>query len=512
MSDRRLIVTPLAAALIGATLVIVSAGCSSGRGDDAATLDLTTGVNTPLTISAGQLAKLADGGAVVGVESSPNGTVEAGKGGALVFKPNSGYTGTVELKATVSPAVQLFSSDIPPLTTVGGVSVDASGYGSSWVPVPGAPDEFYGLTDRGPNVDGPQKDQKISVTPDFTPQIGRFKLESGVARLLSVITLKGPDGRPLNGRTDTAAPTGEKIIDLDGREIPPTDHGIDSEGLVAMPDGSFWVSDEYGPFLIHFDSNGQELERLAPGRGLPEVLKNRTPNQGMEGLTLTPDGSKLVGIMQSALNLPGLSGNAKEVPATRIVTVDLKTKATQQFAYLLDNPKDTKKAVSEITAISNTEFLVDERDGKLAPKANKTIYTISLDGATPLTEQQNLETIVGVSNTAAAESALKAAGITPVRKSVALDLSGLVDKLNPRGTFFGHDKVEGLTTVDGGKTLYIANDSDFGLAGIAGPKVPFQLKPKMLANGLQDSLEVLRVDTARLNEATATRTIKVTVS
>lgn len=59
--------------------------------------------------------------------------------------------------------------------------------------------------------------------------------------------------------------------------------------------------------------------------------------------------------------------------------------------------------------------------------------------------------------------------------------------------------------------MFIANDSDFGLAGIAGPKPPFQLKPKLLANGLQDSLEVLRVDTTRLREPVSERTIAVTV-
>ena len=52
----------------------------------------------------------------------------------------------------------------------------------------------------------------------------------------------------------------------------------DSEGLVAMPDGSFWVSDEYGPFITHFDGNGRQLDRLSPfdstrpdGRGLPKI-------------------------------------------------------------------------------------------------------------------------------------------------------------------------------------------------------------------------------------------------
>lgn len=505
-SPRPVLAASLVAVLAGGSLV----ACSSDDAAAPARLDLKTGVNAPLTITASELAGLAQGGAVVDVKPTDKGTVEAARGGALLFKPNPGFTGSVELKAVVSPAVRLYSSDIPPLATVGGASIDGSGYGSAWTPVPGAPGEFYGLTDRGPNVDGPAKDQKIAATPDFTPQIGRFVLEDGAAKLTSVITLKGRDGRPLNGLTDTAAPTGETMLDLDGRDIRPTDHGIDSEGLVALADGSFWVSDEYGPFLVHFDANGQELERLVPGKGLPEVLRNRTPNQGMEGLTVTPDGTRLVGIMQSALNVPGLGGNAKEVPVTRIVTVDLKTKAVQQFAYLLDNPKDTKKAVSEITAISNTEFLVDERDGKAAPKANKTVYRINLDGATPLGEQ-NPETIVGVSSTAEAEAALKGAGITPVRKSVALELSGLVDKLNPAGRFFGHDKVEGLAVADNGKTLFIANDSDFGLAGIAGPKPPFQLKPKLLANGLQDSLEVLRVDTTRLREPVSERTIAVTV-
>ena len=39
-------------------------------------------------------------------------------------------------------------------------------------------------------------------------------------------------------------------------------YGYDSEGLVALPDGTFWVSDEYGPYITHFDANGYELGRL----------------------------------------------------------------------------------------------------------------------------------------------------------------------------------------------------------------------------------------------------------
>jgi hypothetical protein len=63
------------------------------------------------------------------------------------------------------------------------------------------------------------------------------------------------------------------------------------------------VSDEYGPFIVHFDAKGKELERLSPfDATLPKELSMRSPNQGMEGLTITPDGTTLVGVMQSALN------------------------------------------------------------------------------------------------------------------------------------------------------------------------------------------------------------------
>ena len=108
------------------------------------------------------------------------------------------------------------------------------------------------------------------------------------------------------------------IATLNGNPLTPSDHGLDSEGLVAMPDGTFWVSDEYGPFVVHFDAKGKELERLSPFNGtLPKELSLRSPNEGMEGLTITPDGAMLVGIVQSALNTPGLVGAPKSVPVYR---------------------------------------------------------------------------------------------------------------------------------------------------------------------------------------------------
>ena len=87
----------------------------------------------------------------------------------------------------------------------------------------------------------------------------------------------------------------------------------------------------------------------------------------------------------------------------------------------------------------------------------------------------------------------------------------MLTELNAKGEFFGHDKVEGLATSDGGSTLTIANDSDFGLAGLASETPPFTLKPKTLANGRQDSGEFLVVDTTKLPAKTQTTTVFIKV-
>ncbi|WP_187366256.1 esterase-like activity of phytase family protein [Trebonia kvetii] len=44
----------------------------------------------------------------------------------------------------------------------------------------------------------------------------------------------------------------------------------------------------------------------------------------------------------------------------------------------------TGDANSEITALSDTKFLVDERDGNFEPFANKTVYEVDINGASDI--------------------------------------------------------------------------------------------------------------------------------
>lgn len=166
----------------------------------------------------------------------------------------------------------------------------------------------------------------------------------------------------------------------------------------------------------------------------------------MEGLALTPDGRALVGVMQSALQQPDLTKKPGNVTTLRIVTVDLRTRATHEYLYLLDDPATTGTAVSEITALSATRFLVDERDGKLEPGAYKKLFEIDLAGATDvgpraagydavkggvLVGGKSIDAYVGKDTTADAIRDLAAAGITPVSKKLSLDLGALVTGLDP---------------------------------------------------------------------------------
>ena len=428
--------------------------------------------------------------------------------GILVF-PSAPAMANPPQKA---PGAEVYTTHIKDLGSVGNVPVKGSAYGSALTPKPGSQDVFYGLTDRGPNVDGPDG-IKIEPYPDYAPQIGEFRMVNGHAKLNRVIELKGTDGKPLNGQVSPEADTGEEIQDLSGKVLPKSDHGYDSEGLVAMPDGSFWVSDEYGPYVTHFDAQGRQLQRLSPFNGsLPGELKMRDPNKGMEGLTITPDGKTLVGAMQSALVTPDLKGKPKNVVPTRIVTIDLATGKSHEYLYMrhLDSASTN---ISEITALSNHEFLVDERDGDLGAKSYKKLHKVDISGATDVSQNGNvqgstydagkggllvggksIEGLTGKSNEADAASALKNAGITPVSSAMYLDITKLVWGIDPTGGFFAHDKIEGVAALNGGRDLWIANDSDYGLGGSTGDKAPYGLTPKNLPDGQQDDGEFLHVN------------------
>ncbi|OWW27474.1 hypothetical protein B4Q04_05125 [Zobellia sp. OII3] len=366
----------------------------------------------------------------------------------------------------VSPAEVLEANTQYPLpysvlsTINNTVEIRNGGFGSGATSHPTKGNEFYAITDRGPNTD--YLDGKKFPVASYTPRIGHYRVtESGKIELLEEILLKDPSGQLISGipNPEGKGATGEIPYDADGNAIAFDDFGLDSEGIVALKDGTFWVSDEYGPHIVHYNANGVQLERISPigvnedtgDRKLPAVFAKRRANRGMEGLAVTPDEKTLVGIMQSTMYNP----EKIQSNITRIVTFDLETGYTRQYVYVQETANLSN---SEITAISNTEFLVVERDGKFAGAgaAQKHIYKINLAGATDISgsnPKNELGLMVGdktIEQSTAEE--LAEANIVPVQKELVVDL---VAEFGYR-----HDKLEGIWLVDD-NTLGFINDDDF---------------------------------------------------
>jgi hypothetical protein len=249
---------------------------------------------------------------------------------------------------------------------------------------------------------------------------------------------------------------------------------LDPESLRVSADGkSVFISDEYGPYVYQFDRyTGARIKSFAlPANlavanqnaiGATEISGNtsgRVANKGMEGLAITPDGTKLIGLVQSPLIQDGGDGGRMN----RIVTIDIATGVTHEYAYdnyLADKNKTYNS--SEIVAINDHQFMILERDGKGLGDGSsavvKRIYKVDLTGATDVS---------GLSG----EAALLA---NAVPKTLVLDLktilnnNGIADTAIPaklEGLSFGADVVVGGQTLH---TLYMANDNDF-VPGTAGP-------------------------------------------
>jgi len=238
-----------------------------------------------------------------------------------------------------------------------------------------------------------------------------------------------------------------------------------------------FISDEYGPYVYQFDRRtGRRIRSFALPANLAitnlspqkdvEIANNsvgRVTNKGMEGLALTPDGRMLVGIMQANLE-------QDKKNSLRIVTIDLPSGATHEYAYKLTDGS----GVSDIVAVNNHQFLVDERSGNgladtplltdVASAADvKELFLIDLAGAV------DVSNITGPKADLSAYAVPKTLFLDIVAKLTAAGINGFLIPSKIEGVCFGQDVV-----VDGATkhTLYVANDNDF-LATVADPfKLP----------------------------------------
>lgn len=294
---------------------------------------------------------------------------------------------------------------------------------------------------------------------------------------------------------------------------------IDAESIVLNADGSFWISDEYGPYVYRFSAAGIMLQAIRPNdaiipmrNGAESFSANtqfgyinggagddvspadnptgRDNNHGFEGLTISGDGKSLYALLQAATNQEG--GLTKQTQRyARFVKYDLTNPSAPVYAaewvvplplYVDPTAKAAKNpkaaAMSEIFHISGNQFLILSRDSSAGAgqSATTSVYrqvdVFDITGATNIAGTTFDCTTCAIASTAGVLNA----AITPATYCSFLDFNvnsqlnrfgvhngGLQDKylLNEKWESLGLVPVDGASGADGQFFLFSLSDNDF---------------------------------------------------
>jgi len=362
----------------------------------------------------------------------------------------------------------------------------SDGVGSSAFHFPGDNKrQMYTASDRGVNIKCKDDleimgvdvcvDGKIFPVPGFSPSIYQFEFSPRRGwQVIRAIKLKDTDGQPISGLPNPLQVTDTELaFDLLGNPIELDPEGVDTEALIKLTDGSFWLGEEYGPSLLHVAATGEVLQRLTPATVdadliaanypvlgvLPEILKKRKLNRGIESLAVSPDEQYLYFAMQSPLANPSVAAY-KQSRNVRVFKLERASMSVVgEWLYRLDtantflddtNKKQKDVKVSEMVAVDKDDLIILERVSKTTK-----LYRVTLDEADNIfgTVWDALETSPSLEET----SDPATAGITALNKELVLDSAVDYPGLFP-------SKVEGIAVMNE-NTLILVNDNDFGIKG-----------------------------------------------
>ncbi|NYE64220.1 hypothetical protein FHW58_005458 [Duganella sp. 1224] len=349
--------------------------------------------------------------------------------------------------------------------------------------------EFYGLTDRGPNGDGPNLPSlsgsgttgaKIFPSPSFAPAFGVITVGKSGAVLTSSTPIKASATVKTSGLAIPPGTVGNSA------ELPVLDemkynanskatfdaNGLDTEAIVVDKKRNvLWVSDEYGPFVVKIDpATGIILNKYAPGTGLPDIFLKRRANRGMEGLALDTSTDKLHGFLQSPLSDGStpytVTGKNELVERyarfTRWTEFDPTTgKAGKMYAYPLDaadyqDGRTGNAKLGDVVALGNGKFIVIEQGAAPSGKVFNKLMLVEIGNATDISAAAFNATTSDLEKSSMGGAAVNGAdwkAVTTLKKTLLLDLNAIG---------WLAEKAEGMTIVDA-NTIALVNDNDFGL-------------------------------------------------
>ncbi len=279
---------------------------------------------------------------------------------------------------------------------------------------------------------------------------------------------------------------------------------FDAEAVHLFSDGSGYVSDEYGTYIARFNAskqitgitqlptsarphnatNGLDFTSVTP----PAQVSGRRVNQGLEGMSVTPDGTLLFALMQSAL-VQDTGVNASNRNNTRLFVYNVAgaNRETPVLIgqYVVTLPRidsdgnaslDATAAQSEIIALNGTSFLMLPRDGNglgrgtTAAIVFKSVQLVDFASATNILGTYDAEgnSILVSGNLAPGVKAAASAEVINMLNPTDLAKFGLnTNTAAPNGSTL-NEKMEGMALVPDLSTpqgndffLFVANDNDF---------------------------------------------------
>jgi hypothetical protein len=281
------------------------------------------------------------------------------------------------------------------------------------------------------------------------------------------------DGLTVLANTD-GQPFGGKTVDPEAIRWTPDKQSVlwTSEGASASGQPAF-VREASG-------SGGYVRELTLPEAYKPRLSSSGTlvagvrNNQALEGLTLSPDGSKVVTITENALIQDGPAASLTAKSPSRLLVLDRGTgKTGAEHVYEVDpisdaptaplpapvNTYSADRGVSEILAVNETDYITVERSFASGVGFSIRLYWTSTLGSTDVTGKESLS-----------------GSEKPMTKKLLYDFttSG-VDA----------DNVEGITwgpkLADGSRSLVLVADDNFGFNGSVTKFHLLSVRPDLLA-------------------------------